>query len=163
MSAQQALENGSLGGIEVRAILSAGAWLYEHSIDHLAGAVFGAALGTLLLALAVYALPSAAGQQYQAERVFSSLHEDARFDLRGDWMDEQLARAFGETLLRDDAIWQEYRVIPFPQGGAQLVCAPDGGPIATGFIFPGRDGLKTVMPWDRQIVFEILLLCSVRI
>jgi hypothetical protein len=121
-------------------------------------------LGVSAFYLAVsLAVSIPANQQLLAKWFVSEVAEKEFFTLKSEWMDRQLVNAFRKsTILLQDS-WQDYRVVEFPNTRHQLVCAPAGGKLSTGFVFPGRDGLRTVRPWDEAIAFRLDLLCSIRI
>ncbi len=128
-----------------------------------APAVIGAALGASLHAAYVIAVRVTDQPEIDAARVFASLPPQTRMELRSDWMGIQIARAFRNEALIDTDVWQDYRTIFFAEENRLLVCAPDDGPVPTGFAYWGWTGMKTAMPRDPSVSFEILLLCSVRI
>lgn len=127
------------------------------------GALLGGLCGIGLLVIAVATLPVPSGQQHEAQRWFTAAPRQERLDLRAEWMDEHLAQAFEDKSILDDDAWQDYRVIHLPDVGKQLICPPAWGPVKMGFATPGRGGLTTIMPWDKEIAFDILTVCEVRI
>lgn len=101
--------------------------------------------------------------QYAAARTFYAVPQEERLELRSDWMPFQTALAFRNKALIETGSWRDYRVIHFTNENRYLVCAPDNGPIPTGFTYWGWRGFDTAMPRDTSTVFEVLLLCSIRI
>jgi hypothetical protein len=135
----------------------------RHWWSFVAPAIVGAALGAALHTASVIAVRVADRPGIDAARVFASLPPQARMELRSEWMGIQVARAFRNPALIETGVWQDYRTILFPAENRLLVCAPDDGPVPTGFTYWGLSGLKTAMPRDPSVSFEVLLLCSVRI
>ena len=82
------------------------------------------------------------------------------YNIRGVYLNEQASALITAP---DFNLRANYRMIIFEESGKILICADSGADLSTGFIFPTSKGLKTLLPSNPDIIFQVYKICSIRI